>query len=56
MGAFVLPGEMYEFVTYVNPGTSSAQAFSVSLVKAKKDASPEELKVYQEVVESLRLE
>ncbi len=53
---FVRPGEMYEFVTYVNPGTSSAQAFSVSLVMPKKDASPAELRVYQDVVESLRLE
>lgn len=53
---FVLPGEMYEFVTYVNPGPTTTHAFTVSLVKAKKDVSPGELKTYLDLVKSLQVE
>jgi len=52
---FYIPGEFYEYVTYVNPGPKSKIIFSVSLNSEKSKASPKEIEAYRKTTESLTL-
>ena len=48
-----VPGQFYEYVTYVNPGPESRFTFSVALSKDGAAASPGQLNAYDEVLRSL---
>ena len=52
---FYIPGEFYEYVTYVNPGPGKPFLFSVSMNTQKSEASAKELEAYKSAVQSLRL-
>jgi hypothetical protein len=52
---FYIPGESYEYVTYVNPGPKRAILFSVSMNTQKLEASEKELEAYKMAVQSLTL-
>lgn len=52
---FMVPGNFYEYVAYVNPGPASKLMFSVSMNKQKKEASELELDVYQKIIASLQM-
>ena len=48
-----VPGQFYEYVAYLNPGSESKYTFSVALSKKGTPATPEQLKAYDEVLKSL---
>lgn len=50
---FTVPGDFYEYVTYINPGPKKKLTFSVSMNKQKAAASADDLAKYQEVISSL---
>lgn len=50
---FTVPGDFYEYVTYINPGPKSKLMFSVSMNKQKVEASADDLAKYQEIISSL---
>lgn len=52
---FYVPGEFYEYVTYVNPGPKKPILFSVSMNTQKLEASAKELEAYKSAVQSLTL-
>jgi hypothetical protein len=52
---FYIPGESYEYVTYVNPGPKRPILFSVSMNTEKSEASAKELEAYKLAVPSLTL-
>jgi hypothetical protein len=52
---FYIPGEFYEYVTYVNPGPGKPFLFSVSMNSQKSEASAKELDAYKSAVQSLTL-
>lgn len=52
---FYVPGEFYEYVTYMNPGAKKPVLLSVSMNTEKSEATPEELEAYKSVVQSLTL-
>jgi hypothetical protein len=52
---FYVPGEFYEYVTYVNPGPKKPLLFSVSMNTQKSEASAKELEAYKSAVQSLTL-
>ena len=52
---FFIPGEFYEYVTYVNPGPKKPILFSVSMNTQKSEASAKEIEAYQLAVRSLTL-
>jgi hypothetical protein len=52
---FYIPGEFYEYVTYVNPGPGKPFLFSVSMNTQKSEASAKELEAYRSAVQSLKL-
>lgn len=52
---FYIPGESYEYVTYVNPGSKHPILFSVSMNTEKSEASARELEDYKLAVRSLTL-
>jgi hypothetical protein len=50
-----VPGSIYEYVAYLNPGPDSRLMFSVALSKTGSRASDAELKAFAEILESIRL-
>jgi hypothetical protein len=52
---FYVPGEFYEYVTYVNPGPKKPVLFSVSMNTQKSEASEKEIEAYKSAVQSLTL-
>jgi hypothetical protein len=52
---FYVPGEFYEYVTYVNPGPKKPVLFSISMSSEKSEASVRELEAYGSAVKSLML-
>jgi hypothetical protein len=52
---FYIPGESYEYVTYVNPGPKKPILFSVSMNMQKSEASAKELEAYKLAIQSLTL-
>jgi len=52
---FYIPGQFYEYVTYVNPSPGKKLMFSVSMNKQKTEATPSEFSAYKKVVKSLLL-
>jgi hypothetical protein len=52
---FYVPGEFYEYVTYVNPGPNKLVLFSVSMNSQKSEATTKELEAYKSAVQSLTL-
>jgi len=48
-----VPDEFYEYVAYVNPGAMSKFTLSVGMSKKSKPATPDELKAFATVLESL---
>jgi hypothetical protein len=52
---FVLPGKSFDYVAYVNPGKGKPLMFTVAMKVPKREASAEELAVYQAVLSSLVL-
>jgi hypothetical protein len=52
---FYIPGESYEYVTYVNPGPKHPILFSVSMNTEKSEASAKELEAYKLALQSLTL-
>jgi hypothetical protein len=52
---FYVPGQFYEYVTYVNPGLRKPFIFSVSMNSQKSEATAKQLGAYESTVASLRL-
>ncbi len=52
---FYIPGQFYEYVTYVNPGPKKPVLLSVSMNTQKLEASEKELEAYKSAVQSLTL-
>ena len=52
---FYTPGEFFEYVAYLNPGSEHSLMFSISMSKEKEAATPNELAAFQHVLRSLRL-
>jgi hypothetical protein len=52
---FVVPGEFYEYVTYINPGPQKKLMFSVSMNKQKMEAATSDFDAYQKIIASLKL-
>ena len=52
---FTVPNDYFEYVAYVNPGPSKKLMFSVSMNRQKKEASAQELDVYQKIIASLHM-
>ena len=50
---FYFENEYYEYVVYVDPGPGVKRNFSVAMSKDKKPATPEEMKAFQEILESV---
>ena len=50
---FCVPGEFYEYLTYLNPGPSSALLLSVAMNTGKRPAGNAELYAYRSVIGSL---
>ena len=51
---FYVPDRFYEYVVYLNPGSSSKYMYSVAMSKPKVPATPEEMKAFEGVVQSMR--
>ena len=52
---FVIPGQSFEYVAYVNPGKGKSWVFSVSMNVPGRAASVDELRAYQAVLSSVAL-
>jgi len=52
---FLLPGQWYEYVAYVNPGPGRPWIFGASMNKQHAEATTEELAAFRKVVASLEL-
>jgi hypothetical protein len=52
---FYIPGEFYEYVAYVNPGSQKPVLFSVSMNTQKSEASAKELEAFKSTIYSLTL-
>ena len=50
---FCVPGEFYEYLTYLNPGPSSTLFLSVTMNTGKRPAGNAELYAYRSVIGSL---
>ena len=48
-----VPGQFYEYVTYLNPGPGKRFIFSVAMSKKNEPATDSELRAYEEVLKSL---
>ena len=51
---FCVPGQFYEYVAYLNPGTRSTALYSVSLWKPDQEATEQEFAAYGQVVANVR--
>ena len=51
---FFIPGQWYEYVAYLNPGSSVPRIFSVSLNLQKRAATDAELEAFRRVASSLQ--
>lgn len=49
------PGEFYQYVAYLNPGSLYAFSFYAAMLKKKAPATPAELAAYKEIVQSLHM-
>jgi hypothetical protein len=52
---FYVPGQFYEYVTYMNPGRGKPFIFSVSMNNQKSEATAKRLGAYESTLASLRL-
>jgi hypothetical protein len=50
-----LPGEFFQYETYMNPGSLYGYAVYVGMSKGKEAATPAELAAYKAIVESLQM-
>jgi hypothetical protein len=50
---FYFENDFYEYVVYIDPGPGVKLNFSVAMSKESKPATPEELRVFQDVIESI---
>jgi len=50
---FYIENDSYEYVVYVDPGSGVTKNFSVAMSKDSKPATREEMKAFQEILESL---
>jgi hypothetical protein len=48
-----VPNQFYEYVAYINPGAISKFTFSVAMSKNSNSATPEEMKAFESVLNSL---
>jgi hypothetical protein len=54
-GMLSKPGELYVYLTYVNPGTHCPESVSVTMSKKKSPATPAELAAYRGVLASVKV-
>jgi hypothetical protein len=52
---FYIPGQFYEYVTYMNPGRGKPFIFSVSMNSQKSEATAKQLDAYESTLVSLKL-
>jgi hypothetical protein len=52
---FYVPGQFYEYVAYVNPGSQKPALFSVAMNTEKSEASAKELEAFKSAIQSLTL-
>jgi len=52
---FYIPGQFYEYVTYMNPGRGKPFIFSVSMNSQKSEATAKQLDAYESTLASLKL-
>ena len=52
---FYVPGQFYEYVTYINPGRGKPFIFSVSMNSQKAEATAKQLGAYESTLASLKL-
>jgi hypothetical protein len=52
---FYIPGQFYEYVTYMNPGSGKPFIFSVSMNAQTSEATTRQLDAYETTVASLKL-
>jgi hypothetical protein len=52
---FYVPGQFYEYVTYMNAGLGKPFIFSVSMNSQKSEATPKQLGAYESTLASLKL-
>jgi hypothetical protein len=52
---FFVPGQFFEYITYLNPGADNPYLMSVSMNKQSQEATPSEFAAYQQVIGSLQL-
>ena len=52
---FYVPGQFYEYVTYMNPGRGKPFIFSVSMNSQKSEATAKQLDAYELTLASLKL-
>jgi hypothetical protein len=52
---FYVPGQFYEYVTYMNPGRGKPFIFSVSMNSQKWEATAKQLGAYESTLASLNL-
>jgi hypothetical protein len=52
---FYVPGQFYEYVTYMNPGQGKPFIFSVSMNSPKSEATAKQLDAYELTLASLKL-
>ncbi len=52
---FYVPGQFYEYVTYMNPGRGKPFIFSVSMNSQKSEATAKQLGAYESTLASLKL-
>jgi hypothetical protein len=52
---FYVPGQFYEYVTYMNPGRGEPFIFSASINSQKSEATEKQLGAYESTLASLKL-
>ena len=52
---FYVPGQFYEYVTFMNPGLGKPFSFSVSMNSQKSEATAKQLGAFESAVASLKL-
>jgi len=52
---FFIPGQFFEYTTYLNPGAGKWQLISVAMNKQRQEATASELSAYKQIVASLLL-
>jgi hypothetical protein len=52
---FYVPGQFYEYVTYMNPGLGKSFIFSVSMSSQQSEATAKQLGAYESTLASLKL-